>query len=606
MAKNICNDRHSAKGEEPAAASRLEACAVMCVIALREVVVRIFSESKLLNQEKILAAGYDEFLKCISKAGDKTYLGSFTKHWCVAQQILDVKILFEQNGEQGRNGIGHKQFWRSEFQFLEHECLTSGVLRDMYADKEWLELFAIMIHDFCFRVHAVVNLAKWEMPMNTRDERCRMRNAITPRYDVFITYRRSDGLNYAQLLYQALDRRGYKCFLDVRDRQDDEYEERIMSALHNAPNYIFLMTEGSLQRLSEEGNSVYNEVHEALGLFKKIIPVAPTGMSRSLYGAELLDEFNCLRALSVSRLETGEFLEESVDKIVQRFPVKARRVRGLILISIFALVIILCCMIVASWPKSHSLIVKPPEKYNAETNVADKTIAPIVKRMKEMRLPSISFQPPATISDAVDYFGAASKDYDRLDIPFDMRGFNIELKMKGDAAQRLNGDEGFGADAENATPVSLVGVPVVPQIMATDISFYEALNLVCESVDYRFEIANGTIVVLPKDMALVELPTQWLDVDDDRLHETVSAWAAYDKERNDGFGFEQKDEDQESSFCSDVKGFLGDHDVKWPPGSRLRYLSSTSHLRVTNYLEEIEKIRALLRKNQILIETQKR
>lgn len=147
---------------------------------------------------------------------------------------------------------------------------------------------------------------------------------------------------------------------------------------------------------------------------------------------------------------------------------------------------------------------------------------------------------------------------------------------------------------------------VIPQITATDISFYDALYLVCECVEYRFEITNGTIVVLPKDMALVELPTQWLDVDDDRLHETVSAWAVYDKERNDGFGFEKKDEDQESSFCSDVKGFLGDHDVKWPPGSRLRYLSSTSQLRITNSLEEIERIRALLRKNKILIEAQQR
>ena len=226
--------------------------------------------------------------------------------------------------------------------------------------------------------------------------------------------------------------------------------------------------------------------------------------------------------------------------------------------------------------------------------------------MKEMRLPSIFFKPPATIVDAVEYLRQASRDFDSPAIPIDKRGFNIELKMKGDATQGFGSDEGFGADAENETPVSQVGVPVIPQITATDIPFYDALNLVCECVEYRFEIANGTIVVLPKDMALVELPTQWLDVDDDRLRETVSAWADYDKERNDGFGFEQKDEDQESSFCSDVKGFLRDHDVKWPPGSRLRYLSSTSQIRITNCLEEIEKIRALLRKNRILIEAQKR
>ena len=427
------------------------------------------------------------------------------------------------------------------------------------------------------------------------------------KYDVFITYRRDDGLNYAQLLFQALEKRGYKCFLDVRDAQDGEYEKRIMSALRKAPNYIFLLTEGSLRRLTVAGNSVYNEVHEALCLHKKIIPVAPSGVSRSLYGAKMLEEFDCLRALSVSRMETGEFLEESVNNIVKRFPVRIHLFLRRILVTLLVVAFLVGIGVVVVRCAEDNPVEDLDNSIHSNTNITgniDTSVEPILKRMKDMRLPSISFKPPATIVDAVDYFSAASKDYDRLDIPFDMRGFNIELKMKGDAAQGLNVDEGFGADAENATPVSLVGVPVVPQIMATDISFYEALNLVCESVDYRFEIANGTIVVLPKDMALVELPTEWVDVDDDRLHETVSVWAAYDKERKDGFGFEQTEDDQEFAFCNDVKGFLRDHDVKWPPGSRLRYLSSTSQLRITNRTEEIEKIRALLRKNRIVVEPQ--
>lgn len=408
---------------------------------------------------------------------------------------------------------------------------------------------------------------------------------VKRKYDVFITYRRSDGLNYAQLLYQALEKRGYRCFLDVRDEQDGEYEKRIMVALRNAPNYILIMTEGSLRRLSEIGNSVYNEVHEALCLHKKVIPVAPSGVSRSLYGAKLLKEFDCLREMSVSRLETGEFFEESINNIVKRFPVRTSRfIRRILKWLLVAALIVVIGVAVVRYVNDN-----PTEDLDSKDNVSNNTdisVEHILKRMKEMRLPSISFKPPATIVDVVEYLRWASRDFDNPAISLDMRGFNMELKR---------------GEGENSNLV-----PIIPKITATDISFYDALNLVCECVEYRFEIVNGTIVVLPKDMALVELPTQWLDVDDDRLRETVSAWAAYDKERNDGFGFEQKDEDQESSFCSDVKGFLGDHDVKWPPGSRLRYLSSTSQLRITNCLEEIERIRALLRKNKILIEAQQR
>ena len=605
LAKNICNDRHSAKGEEPAAASRLEACAVMCVIALREVVVRIFSESKLLNQEKILAAGYDEFLKCISKAGDKTYLGSFTKHWCVAQQILDVKNLFEQNGEQGRNGIGYKQFWRSEFQFLEHECLTSGVLRDMCADKEWLELFAIMIHDFCFRVHAVVNLAKWEMPMNTRDERCRMRNAITPRYDVFITYRRSDGLNYAQLLYQALDRRGYKCFLDVRDRQDDEYEKRIMAALHNAPNYIFLMTDGSLRRLSEDGNSVYNEVHEALSLHKKIIPVAPTGVSRSLYGAELLDEFNCLRALSVSRLETGEFLEESVDKIVQRFPVKIRCVRRTMIGGLFVSVIALSCMIVALWPKSHSLDVD--KTGSVETNAFDKTVEPILKRMKEIRLPYISFTPPATIADAVEYFRAASKDFDRPDIPYEKRGLKFDLRHGEYAKSSFDNDDGdfasTGEDESESGKDSFASqadcLPVIPQLSASDITLYDALKLVCESVDYNFVVRNGEVIVKPRNLTVDSLAT-WIYEVDGRFEEILLSWTERDMTTSDEDSVGGDCLGNDALLDRSVMALSTNMGVTWWIGSGVRYMSSIRRLKVKNTSDELRRFEQFLSEMKVL------
>ena len=53
----------------------------------------------------------------------------------------------------------------------------------------------------------------------------------------------------------------------------------------------------------------------------------------------------------------------------------------------------------------------------------------IEKRMKEMILPSISFRPPATIIDAVDFFRQASKDFDRPEIPVDQRGFNFVLQL---------------------------------------------------------------------------------------------------------------------------------------------------------------------------------
>jgi hypothetical protein len=210
---------------------------------------------------------------------------------------------------------------------------------------------------------------------------------------------------------------------------------------------------------------------------------------------------------------------------------------------------------------------------------------PILKRMKEMRLASISFRPPATILDAVDYFRQASRDYDRPDIPFDMRGFNIVLKM------------------ENEINTSKVSIPQIPKVTATAISFYDALTMICKVVGYRFVIANGSIVVLPKNMALNELPTKCFDIDDEKLCEIVSDWAFYNQERKGDFGFEEGDDIEEESFWGDVLRFMKDYGVQWAPGSHLRYLSSTRQLRVTNVAEELEKIRDLLRECRILVES---
>ena len=44
--------------------------------------------------------------------------------------------------------------------------------------------------------------------MNLQDGSAHMDLSIK-KYDVFITYRRSDGLSHAQLLYQALVKRGF-------------------------------------------------------------------------------------------------------------------------------------------------------------------------------------------------------------------------------------------------------------------------------------------------------------------------------------------------------------------------------------------------------------
>ena len=121
----------------------------------------------------------------------------------------------------------------------------------------------------------------------------------------------------------------------------------------------------------------------------------------------------------------------------------------------------------------------------------------IEKRMKEMRLPTIEFKPPATIIEAVEFFRTASRDYDRPDIPIEKRGFNFVLRtpvgaIKQQAQEEASADD-FSSNDSGESEATANGLPPIPKITASDISFYDALKLVCDSVDYKF-IVRGPIV----------------------------------------------------------------------------------------------------------------
>lgn len=62
-------------------------------------------------------------------------------------------------------------------------------------------------------------------------------------YDVFLSYRRSDGSNLAKDLYQKLQRAGLRVFFDQSEMVDGHYfNTQISAALKQAPNYLLVAT----------------------------------------------------------------------------------------------------------------------------------------------------------------------------------------------------------------------------------------------------------------------------------------------------------------------------------------------------------------------------
>lgn len=94
-------------------------------------------------------------------------------------------------------------------------------------------------------------------------------------YEIFISYRRDGGAQYARILQLMLIQRGYRVFLDYDELKDGVFNDRIVKSIKEAPIFIIVLSKGSLLRCLNEGDSVRNEIELAVSEKKQIIPVNP-------------------------------------------------------------------------------------------------------------------------------------------------------------------------------------------------------------------------------------------------------------------------------------------------------------------------------------------
>eukprot|EP00051_Salpingoeca_urceolata_P005340 m.72404 g.72404 ORF g.72404 m.72404 type:complete len:808 (-) comp14247_c0_seq2:66-2489(-) len=95
-------------------------------------------------------------------------------------------------------------------------------------------------------------------------------------WDVFISYRRSNGSQLASLLKIHLQNRGLRVFLDVEQLGVGAFDDALLDNLHRSKAVVVVLTEGSLDRtLTEAAGSDWmrTEINTSLTLSKRIVPV---------------------------------------------------------------------------------------------------------------------------------------------------------------------------------------------------------------------------------------------------------------------------------------------------------------------------------------------
>lgn len=95
------------------------------------------------------------------------------------------------------------------------------------------------------------------------------------KYDIFISYRRVGGAQYARILQLMLQQRGYKVFLDYDELTDGVFSDHIKTAIKESPIFMLVLSKESMHRCVNEEDWVRQEIMLAIEQKKHIVPINP-------------------------------------------------------------------------------------------------------------------------------------------------------------------------------------------------------------------------------------------------------------------------------------------------------------------------------------------
>lgn len=138
-------------------------------------------------------------------------------------------------------------------------------------------------------------------------------------YDIFISYRREGGKEYARNLTSELVSRGFHPFLDYDELEDGKFDKRITDAIESAPVFLFILTPGALDRCVNEEDWVRKEILHAIKHHRHIVPVDIDKQFTSFpadknFPQEIID---ALGQYQFSQIQNETLYKESIDKMVR-------------------------------------------------------------------------------------------------------------------------------------------------------------------------------------------------------------------------------------------------------------------------------------------------
>ena len=167
------------------------------------------------------------------------------------------------------------------------------------------------------------NRTQQENPFVSRAPNSGIDRALEKSYDIFISYRRADGSELAQVLHQALQERGYKVFLDVRDLPTGDFDESLGIVIKSAPDFIPILTHSALFPREVEKDWFLEEISLALSSNRNICPIKPGAVDWAKYKGlpAPLERLRQHQTITYSH----EYCDEVVDRLCQMLSKRPRK-----------------------------------------------------------------------------------------------------------------------------------------------------------------------------------------------------------------------------------------------------------------------------------------
>ena len=148
----------------------------------------------------------------------------------------------------------------------------------------------------------------------------RQRAMVDFQKTVFISYRRSTSKYLAMLIYKYLTGQSHDVFLDIESIDSGAFDQAILTEIEARAHFVLLLAPGTLNRCSEPGDWLRQEIEHAMRCERNIVPVLCDQFSFGdpevkKYLSGSLTQLRRYNALELPY----EFIDAGLEKLHRRF-----------------------------------------------------------------------------------------------------------------------------------------------------------------------------------------------------------------------------------------------------------------------------------------------